>query len=179
MRLFFFGTLMDVDLLALVLDRPVGDSRPRPARLRGYVRHRAAGESFPFLKPEPQGVVEGTVVEGLSEADVARLNFFEDEDEYRLYPIEVEDDTGWPMTAHVFLSTLKIRDSLEPWDHAAWARDEKPLTLLWAAEYMGYYGKLSCAEVDALWPDIKDRAEIRLAEMTANGLHTGSRRGHG
>lgn len=177
MRLFFFGTLMDADLLALVLDRAVDDTRPRPARVRGYVRHRAAGESFPFLKPDPEGVVEGTVVEGLSQEDVARLNFFEDDDEYRLYPIEVADAGGRPLSAHVFLSTLKVRDSQEPWDFAAWQRDEKALTLLWAAEYMSYYGKLSCAEVDALWAGIKDRAEIRLAEL--RGAPAGARRRHG
>ena len=38
MRLFFFGTLMDRDLLSVVLDRPADTLRVTQARLSGFSR---------------------------------------------------------------------------------------------------------------------------------------------
>ena len=48
-RFFFFGTLMDRDVLELVLDRPVTERDLSPARLNGFARRRIAKDSFPVL----------------------------------------------------------------------------------------------------------------------------------
>ena len=72
MRLFFFGSLMDADLLRLVLDREIEEIEHAAAEILGYERRRAKNESFPIIVPTPGGRVEGRLVTGLTAADVAR-----------------------------------------------------------------------------------------------------------
>ena len=50
MRLFFFGSLMDADLLRLVLDRDTSDIGHLPAEILGYERRRAKNELDLALK---------------------------------------------------------------------------------------------------------------------------------
>ena len=49
--LFFFGTLMDLDVLAYLLERPVDLDDLRPATITGFRRVRALGASYPVLVP--------------------------------------------------------------------------------------------------------------------------------
>ena len=63
MTYFFFGTLMDRDVLATVLDRAVAHEEMIPAWLHDYARVRAATVSYPILVTSP-----GVVVRPLGEA---------------------------------------------------------------------------------------------------------------
>ena len=49
MRYFFFGTLMDQDVLSVVLGRRPAPGMIRSASLAGYRRFRARCESYPVL----------------------------------------------------------------------------------------------------------------------------------
>ena len=53
MTYFFFGTLMDRDVLATVLDRPVATDEMIPAWLHDHQRMRAATVSYPVLVRSP------------------------------------------------------------------------------------------------------------------------------
>ena len=49
----------------------------RPALLQSYRRHRIAGASYPAIVPCSSSTVRGSVVTGLTEGDIHRLDIFE------------------------------------------------------------------------------------------------------
>lgn len=87
---FFYGTLMFPPVLYRVI---YGSSNPepwqralttlRPAILHGFQRHRVKSADYPAISPssEEGACVRGTVVTGLTEGDLYRLDWFEG-DEY-------------------------------------------------------------------------------------------------
>ncbi|KAL4894498.1 hypothetical protein BDV59DRAFT_175582 [Aspergillus ambiguus] len=82
--LFFYGTLMAPQILHRVIH---GSPNPqpwqrdlltfKPAVLHGYRRHRVCGADYPGIVREDTGSVLGTVVSGLTDGDVHRLDIFE------------------------------------------------------------------------------------------------------
>src|SRR3546814_19249386 len=77
-RYFFFGTLMDPDVLRLVLGRPVTRGALAPARLHGYRRMRILRARFPVLVAAPPAAVAGLVFNAAGPQEAARILFFED-----------------------------------------------------------------------------------------------------
>ena len=163
--IFFYGTLRDPELLALVLGYDVPPSRLEPATAEGHAARRIADEDYPVLVPIPGHRAEGVLLEGVGEDDLARIRFFE-EAEYVLAPITVTTRRG-PVEAVYFRGTDKPSVSGDAWDFAAWCRDGRATALEAAREYMAQYGRLSLAEVDAIWPAIRNRAEQRIRARAA------------
>src|SRR5690606_22005033 len=79
-RYFFFKTLMDTDVLQLVLGRPVTFGTLPPAWLHGCRRMRILHDSFPVLVADPSAAVDGLVFTAAGPQDQARILFFEDYD---------------------------------------------------------------------------------------------------
>ena len=75
MRFFFYGTLLDCDVMALVLRRRLPPAAFVPASLPGHARRRAKDATYPIVVRDPRGTVPGTIVGGLSTRDVARLTY--------------------------------------------------------------------------------------------------------
>jgi len=156
-RLFVFGSLMDADLLGVVLGRDVSALPMRFAHIRGFRRRRALGESYPVLQPTPNGIVEGMLIEGLDLHDLDRLQYYETAD-YRLECFDALcGDERLP--AHVFVSTGRLEASDEGWDLGAWQVLEKPGFLPAAIALMAHYGRTPLSLIDdALWAGIKEEA---------------------
>lgn len=97
--LFFYGTLLAPPVLHRVIygiSSPTPTTHPamtylqiRPALLRGYRRHRVAYADYPAIVPEAGGLVRGSVVSGLTQGDVYRLDIFEGS-QYGKAEVEVE-----------------------------------------------------------------------------------------
>jgi Gamma-glutamyl cyclotransferase, AIG2-like len=160
MRLFFFGSLMDLELLALVIGRPVDDLSTEAATLHGFERRRAVGESFPIIVPHPGGRIDGLLVDGLTAVDLDRIQFFEGSD-YALHPFTVEC-AAERVDVQVFLPTARLEAEPSAWDFAAWAETERAMCFALAEELMSHYGGLSIAEIDVLWPEMKTKAQQRF-----------------
>lgn len=159
--IFFYGSLRDEELLALVIGRPDLDGiERRPAFVKDRRIGRVAGQSFPMLFEAPGEKAEGVVVIGLTPEECDRLDFFEDGD-YAITPLSVETEAG-PLQAFVYAPTGRLRDSGEPWDLEAWRARDKPLLIECAREQMSYFGRVDRALVELWWPDIEARAEARL-----------------
>lgn len=126
MRYFFYGTLMDSDVLARVVGHPVPAERIANARISGFRRVRARNGSYPILLPaDPADQVSGLVVEGLDANDACRLRAYEGPG-YDLVPrhVVLEPD-GRVVEALVFLPNERQAGSDAGWDLAAWqARDK-------------------------------------------------------
>jgi hypothetical protein len=93
MRFFFYGTLLDRDVTALVLGRRLPPKAWVPATLPGHTRRRARGVSYPVLARDPRSEAAGAVVGGLSRRDVARLVAYEGP-RYRISPLKVKTSSG-------------------------------------------------------------------------------------
>jgi Gamma-glutamyl cyclotransferase, AIG2-like len=124
MRFFFYGTLLDADVTALVLGRRLPPAAFVPARLPGHTRRRAKGVSYPVLVRDPGGEVPGAIVGGLSARDVARLVAYEGP-RYRIAPLKVKV-AGALTTVSVF---EPVEERFQPvdgsWDLALWQRRDK------------------------------------------------------
>jgi CBS domain-containing protein len=119
MRYFFYGTLLDGDVMALVIGRRLPPQAFVPATLAGHLRRRARGVSYPILVRDPAGEAEGVVVGGLTTRDVERLQAYEGP-RYRTVPVKV--------TVGGVLATVSVFEPKEesfqpvdgPWDLALW-----------------------------------------------------------
>ncbi|HKV16894.1 MAG TPA: gamma-glutamylcyclotransferase family protein [Reyranella sp.] len=124
MRFFFYGTLLDRDVTALVLGRRLAPQAFLPARLHGYARYRAKGVTYPIIVRDPNGSVPGAVVGGLSSLDVSRLAAYEGP-RYRIASLAVEMN-GVLTTVSVFEPIEQRFEPVDgPWNLALWQRRHK------------------------------------------------------
>lgn len=100
---FFYGTLMAPAVLHRVIRNPnvpsslLQNLTTRPALLHKHTRHRVRDADYPAVMPSDEhgACVRGVLVEGLSDADIWRLDVFEGEDyERRRVRVKVLEDTG-------------------------------------------------------------------------------------
>ena len=175
MPLFVFGSLLDRDVLRVVLGRDTDGLVFRDAAIHGFRRRRVQGERYPMVVPRPGGVVQGTLIDGLTTGDLDRLRFYETND-YGLRQFDVSTADGQRLPAQVFIAERRLRQSNEGWDLDSWRRMEKPFALAVAEEAMALYGKMSADEIVALWPEIEARARGRLASAVPVRLTPRARR---
>jgi gamma-glutamylcyclotransferase (GGCT)/AIG2-like uncharacterized protein YtfP len=100
---FFYGTLMAPKVLHRVCHGP---SLPlsttqnnqlitRPALLKSFRRHRVLQADYPAILPSENSTVRGTLVSGLTDGDIWRLDIFEgDEYDRQKVKVRVLDDEG-------------------------------------------------------------------------------------
>jgi|GEM_PF-11142 len=151
--IFFFGSLMDMDLLELVLGYSPQKLTIRKGRILGFKRHRVAQETFPMLVPCPGGAVDGLAVTGLTEKDLQRIQYYETAIyELRAFDVECE---GHRIGVRSFIGTHKLVDSGHAWDFTHWQVTEKAFTLEVVKRVMAYFGDKTIDEIEALWPDIE------------------------
>lgn len=123
--LFLFGTLMDLDLLTYLLQRPVDVGDLMPATIHGFRRARASGASYPVLVAEPGGMVAGRLLRRMTNCDIARINHYESE-EYRAECRVVVTGEGVETPAWVYLGLDHLAPAAEPWSLAEWRAVHKP-----------------------------------------------------
>ncbi len=73
---FFYGTLMDSEVLRTVIGRSIPPSNRRPAVIGGYRRVYRVGAWYPILIADTESEVEGILVTKLTVADAVRLAIF-------------------------------------------------------------------------------------------------------
>lgn len=118
---FFYGTLINADVRAMVLGREADPGTVLPARLPGFRPVYRRGASYPVLVEAPHGEACGIVVAGLSPADVRRLVAYEGED-YRIRGLPVVLEGRGPCPALVFLPRAPTIATDRPWSFAEWRR---------------------------------------------------------
>jgi hypothetical protein len=158
---FFYGSLMDVELLEAVLGRRADGLSLTPGWLSGYVAEIAERYSFPLLVEGRANRAHGVVVKGLSAADVERIAYFEDT-EYAVVAIDVATAAG-DVSARTYMATATLKSSGKRWDFDAWRKRDKPLLLAVTRKVMAeHYGVTPMAEIDAVWHRIKAEMEAEL-----------------
>ena len=160
-RYFFFGTLMDRDVLELVLARPVDAEAVRPAFLDGYRRVRVSKDTFPMLVADPQARVDGVVFETRTAEEDARILFFEDFD-YGLEPCHPRTADGVVEAMYCGIDS-GLEASEEAWSLEDWAPTYKVGFMALSKLYMDCFGRMTPEEAEPVWE------EGRLA-LVAQGL---------
>ncbi len=125
MRFFFFGTLMDIDILSEVIGRKVTADLLKPAHLAGFRRAAVEGASYPVIVEDEDGVVEGVMMAGISPEERQMLEAYEGKG-YRVTDARV-DARAQRREVLMFepvegAHTVQGKD----WDLAHWQRHEKP-----------------------------------------------------
>ena len=133
MNLFFYGTLMDSEVRELVCGKPL--DTVEPAIAQGFRRVFVAGRHYPMLLPHASGWVEGTLVCGVDQETVHRLQVYEGW-EYSLQPIKVRAASGHMVMAHVFLCPPNIQPLKRDWRLEQWQRRHKRTFLPKARQLM-------------------------------------------
>ncbi|ARJ68176.1 hypothetical protein WV31_14855 [Magnetospirillum sp. ME-1] len=126
--MFFFGTLMDEEVLAAVLGRTADPALMEPARLGGWRRTNIAGRTYPMLIPHPTGAVEGLLVRGLDERDCRRLDHYEGP-EYRVGCLMVRRRDGTEAMAESYLCPPGVTGGREEWRLETWRLRHKRAAL--------------------------------------------------
>jgi hypothetical protein len=136
LALFFYGTLMDPEVLATVLARPVGPAELVPATLPGWRRVRALNVSYPLLCAEPAATVDGLLFRRPSARDRARIGHFESQ-EYEPAAVTVLGPDGGAHPADVFLALdAAFETDGASWELATWAAEHKAAFLARCAVWM-------------------------------------------
>jgi hypothetical protein len=158
---FFYGSLMDLELLEAVLGRKAHDLTLSPGWLKGYVAETAARYSFPTLVENHTGRVDGILAQGLTEADVERIAYFEDE-EYTTIIADISTAES-DVAAHVYVATKRLKSSGTPWNFDDWRKHDKPLLLAVTRKVMAeHYGMTPINQIDAVWHHVKTELEAQM-----------------
>ncbi len=124
MRFFFYGTLLDRDVTALVLGRRLPPQAYAAASLPGHARLRVQGATYPIVIADRCAEVPGAVVRGLSDRDVAHLAAYEGPG-YRVVPLRVKLQGRMTEVSVFEPIQSRLKPSREPWDLALWQRRHK------------------------------------------------------
>ena len=119
MRWFFYGTLMDADILDIVLGRTVDRTVFAPAWVQDYQRYGVRGEHYPVLRPTPGARVYGLLGRLDGPRDAARLAWYEGPG-FRRVALPVKAGAGETLTAYVFMDRGAHKSARQIWDHEAW-----------------------------------------------------------
>jgi Gamma-glutamyl cyclotransferase, AIG2-like len=158
---FFYGSLMDLELLEAVIDREAAHLAFRPGWLTGYVAETAHGYTFPTLVERKGARVDGLITHGLTDDDVARIGYFEDT-EYAATTVDVAT-AETDVAAQVFMATTTLKSSGETWSFDHWREHHKPLLVAVTRRVMReHYGITPFEEIDAHWHRIKVELEAEM-----------------
>lgn len=158
-RYFFFGTLMDRDVLELVLGRSVSQDAFAAATLDGFRRVRVRKDTFPMLVADPDATVDGIVYRTCSDEEDARILFFEDFD-YGLLPCRPRTAEGTVDAMFCGIDTA-MEPSDEPWELETWADRYKIGFLRLSAIYMDCFGRMTPEEAEPIWEEGRQELVVR------------------
>ena len=148
--LFVYGTMRDEDVLAAVLGRVPAGVRTEAAWMPGFVAARVPGESYPYLVPADGARASGALVQGLDEACLDRIRFFEGE-EYESAECTVERADGARVAAMCFGGVSIPGSSIVAWSLERWQAEEKPRFLAMTREFMALWRRAPAEQAEALW----------------------------
>lgn len=138
MNWFFFGTLMDPQVLEIAAGRTVLEEETIIAELHGYKRVTVANEQHSTLAHIPYQTVEGILVESLDATESLRILHFEG-DKHTPEEVQLQLKNQKPVSAYCFLPTAKTQALTEDWDFEQWRRKHLQSFLLLSEKRMDSY----------------------------------------
>jgi nudix-type nucleoside diphosphatase (YffH/AdpP family) len=165
-ELFFYGTLRHTALLQIVLGRTLTDADLVSGYLPDFAVCAVPDQPFPSLVPQKGARASGILVRNLTQADIARLDFYEGGFDYDLINVVLEGGQA----AQVYVCPADRWQVAGEWDFEAWCVQWGALSCHAAREVMGHYGTLDRAQVAQMFTQIRARAWSQvLGGQTAAG----------
>ena len=155
--LFFYGTLQYPDLLACILGHM---PQTLPAHLPGYAVRQVEGHAFPMILPEPGAQAQGILAQGLSEEDLAALDFYEGGFGYVTRELDVQIHSG-AHSALIFFPEEQNFEPGAPWEFGDWRREWGDITLRSAHEVMARRGVMGPEAIHQMMPFLQARSWAR------------------
>lgn len=156
--LFFYGTLRHAPLLQIVLGRTLAADHLRPTALPGYAAYSLAEGPFPMIVEEAGARAPGLCVSHLTDADIARLDFYEGGFDYDLIDVTLENGQA----AQVYVCAPDRWTGQDAWRFDDWCAQWGAMSCYAAEEVMGHYGTYDRDGVAAIFPQIRGRAWSRV-----------------
>lgn len=172
--LFFYGTLCHLPLLEVVLGRALRPDEAVPGTVRDHAVFWAKDQAFPIIQSAPGQQAQGLLLQGLSDGDVSRLDFYEGGFGYTLAPAPVHSDQG-STTALVYFPDPGLWTPGAPWSLVDWVAQWGDMTTRAAQEFMRHHGHLGPEAARALYPFMTARA---WAQQMAQQAAPTTRRHH-
>ncbi len=123
-RIFFYGTLYDDDLRAMIAGRPCSGER---ALLADHAVVPVGRGMFPMIARRYGTAALGILCEAIDIEAAARFSFYEREGiDYRAQQMLVSPSPDDSVAAWVFAPTSALRRGIGRWEFARWQRHEKP-----------------------------------------------------
>ncbi len=171
--IFIFGTLRDLDHLEIVLGRR---HEGRPAVLENMRVSLSKDVELPLLAEAPGRQADGLLLDGLTNAELERLDFYERIFDYVLQPLEVMCD-GAAVAAQAYRPAPgRFEPSERDWLLKVWQSKSGALMRTSAVEVMRMMGQFAPSEVARRMNVIETRAQARL---NARAKPSSSRFKHG
>ena len=161
---FFYGTLRDPELLAVVLGH--SNAHLTPATLPNYAVFHAGAEPFPQILPKLGAEAKGLLARNLSKTDIERLAFYEEGYDYLLRSIDVVCD-GKNQTTKVWFPPSDGYPEGQEWSLLRWQESYGRVAREAASEAMTYLGLRTPQDVANGWRMIDSRAQARLIAAAA------------
>lgn len=155
MDLFVYGTLRSPALMAAVAGP--GPLNAVPAQLDGYGLVAMASNVLPCIVPDARSSVSALVWEGLTPAQMLRLDAYKGAFGYRFGPLQVQVG-GKPRMAQCYLPPDEAQAGAGSWSLAAWEADHLAPAVLAATEMFALDPLPDPASLRAMWPMIEARA---------------------
>jgi len=117
---FFYGTLLDRDMLSTVLEQRVWPRSLVPAVLRGHLRKGVRGVNYPVVVRQRRASVDGVILDGVGAVEQVRLSAYES-DGYELVQVLAELPRRRCTRVFIFAPRLGAYVvSNRPWSFAGW-----------------------------------------------------------
>ena len=149
-NLFVFGSLMDAEVLEIVLGRQLASQNRQAAYLNHYQRLCVVNECYPGLRQAPGKCVQGCLLSDLSPFDVDRVCYFEGE-EFSLAECEVVLHNQKTAGALMFQLEANTQLTQVEWSLLSWQRSDKAIFMQMAKRWMQGYGVADFKTAQQLW----------------------------
>ena len=153
---FFYGTLRSISVLEKVIGKTSNHLNIIPAFAPKSELRLVIDENFPvIIFGDNYMGVDGILVKGLTDDDIARIRFFED---VEFAPKIMSVEAGGKHQKAEYFSQKGVEPSMNPWFYEEWKEQDEALTLVTTELWMQLYGKYTAEEADQYWNDVKKQA---------------------
>jgi len=116
---FFYGTLMDVEVFKIVIDKNHIFMRQEPGNLRNFKRLKVRGAHYPAIVRSIGDQVNGIFVDGITSEGKVCLDVFEDDD-YVCERVSVELCDGREVRASAYIAGPGMSLEDQEWNFDYW-----------------------------------------------------------
>ena len=153
---FFYGTLRSISVLEKVIGKTSNHLDIIPAFAPKSELRLVIDENFPvIIFGDNYRGVDGILVSGLTDDDIARIRFFED---VEFAPKTMSVETDGKHSEAKYFSQKGVEPSMDYWFYDEWKEKDEALTLVTTELWMQLYGKYTAEEADQYWNDVKKQA---------------------